>query len=128
VVITQNRLLRMPLIAKDRLCTLLPRGKRANHRDYICVQRSVDRFIVLCSWKVQHISRPVNHLIRGSVLATQPQARIQRKNKFCSKLDYNLAPKANRRPSQSFTTNSRDSHGMLAMPRVNSTPRAAYSA
>jgi hypothetical protein len=44
------------------------------------------------------------------------------------KLDYKFAPKANRRPSQSFTTNSRECHGMLAGPRVNSTPRAAYSA
>ena len=39
-----------------------------------------------------------------------------------------LAPKASRRPSQSFRTNSREFHGMLATSRVNSTPRAAYSA
>jgi len=42
--------------------------------------------------------------------------------------DYRFAPKASRRPSQSFTTNSRECHGMLASPRVNSTPWAAYSA
>jgi hypothetical protein len=41
---------------------------------------------------------------------------------------YRCAPKASRRPSQSFTTNSREFHGMLAIPRANSTPRAAYSA
>ena len=41
--------------------------------------------------------------------------------------DYRFAPKASRRPSQSFTTNSREFHGMLASPRVNSTPTAAYS-
>ncbi len=39
-----------------------------------------------------------------------------------------FAPKASRRPSQSFTTNSREFHGMSAGPRVNSTPLAAYSA
>src|SRR6266581_5981477 len=41
---------------------------------------------------------------------------------------YRFAPKASRRPSQSFTTNSRLCHGMLPSPRVNSTPWAAYSA
>jgi hypothetical protein len=41
--------------------------------------------------------------------------------------NYGFAPKARRRPSQSFTTNSRDFHGMLATCRVNSTPRATYS-
>jgi hypothetical protein len=41
---------------------------------------------------------------------------------------YRFAPKASRRPSQSFTTNSRQCHGMLPSPRVNSTPWAAYSA
>ena len=41
---------------------------------------------------------------------------------------YKLAPKATKRPSQSFTTNSREFHGMLPSSRVNSTPRAAYSA
>ncbi len=41
--------------------------------------------------------------------------------------DYRFAPKASRRPSQSFTTNSRVCHGMLPSPRVNSTPWAAYS-
>lgn len=42
--------------------------------------------------------------------------------------DYRFAPKANRRPSQSFTTNARECHGVLASPRVNSIPWAAYSA
>src|SRR6266481_9894571 len=41
---------------------------------------------------------------------------------------YRFAPKASRRPSQSFTTNSRQCQGMLPSPRVNSTPWAAYSA
>src|ERR1700721_47359 len=41
---------------------------------------------------------------------------------------YSFAPKASRRPSQSLTTNSRERHGMLASARVNSRPRAAYSA
>ncbi len=41
---------------------------------------------------------------------------------------YRFAPKASRRPSQSFTTNSRLCQGMLPSPRVNSTPWAAYSA
>jgi hypothetical protein len=39
-----------------------------------------------------------------------------------------FAPKASRRPSQSFTTNSRERQGVLASARVNSTPRLAYSA
>jgi len=39
-----------------------------------------------------------------------------------------FAPKASRRPSQSFTANSRVCQGVLPSPRVNSTPRAAYSA
>src|SRR5687768_13374406 len=39
-----------------------------------------------------------------------------------------LAPKASKRPSQSFTTNSRDCHSVFASPRVNSTPRATNSA
>src|SRR5438046_6303005 len=42
------------------------------------------------------------------------------------KLDYKFAPEASRRASHSFTTNSRECHGMLASPRVNSTPPAAY--
>jgi hypothetical protein len=42
--------------------------------------------------------------------------------------DYRFAPKASRRPSQSFTANSRMCHGVLASPRLNSTPWAAYSA
>ena len=42
--------------------------------------------------------------------------------------DYKLAPKASRRPSQSFTTNSRQCHGISLSSRVNSTPWAAYSA
>ena len=33
--------------------------------------------------------------------------------------DYRFAPKASRRPSQSFTTNSRLCQGMLPSPRVN---------
>src|SRR5216684_3540425 len=41
---------------------------------------------------------------------------------------YRFAPKASRRPSQSFTTNSRLCQGMLPSPGVNSTPWAAYSA
>jgi hypothetical protein len=41
---------------------------------------------------------------------------------------YRFAPKASRRPSQSFTTNSRQCHGMLPSRRVNSAPWAAYSA
>jgi len=41
---------------------------------------------------------------------------------------YRFAPKASRRPSQSFTTNSRECHGVLPSPRVNSTPWPAYSA
>jgi hypothetical protein len=41
---------------------------------------------------------------------------------------YKSEPKASRRPSQSFTTNSRVCHGVLASSRVNSTPLAAYSA
>ena len=41
---------------------------------------------------------------------------------------YRFAPKASNRPSQSFTTNSREFQGMLPSPRTNSTPRAAYSA
>ena len=41
---------------------------------------------------------------------------------------YKFAPKASRRPSQSFTTNSRECQGVLPSSRVNSTPRAAYSA
>jgi phosphoenolpyruvate phosphomutase-like protein len=36
--------------------------------------------------------------------------------------NYKFAPKASRRPSQSFTTNSRECHGVLASPRLNSTP------
>ena len=39
-----------------------------------------------------------------------------------------FAPKASSRPSQSFTANSRVCQGVLSSPRVNSTPRAAYSA
>src|SRR5690242_7312737 len=39
-----------------------------------------------------------------------------------------FAPNANRRPSQCLTTNSRECHGVLARTRVNSTPRASYSA
>src|SRR4029077_5155174 len=42
--------------------------------------------------------------------------------------DCRFAPKASRRPSQSFTTNSRLCHVMLPSPRANSTPWAAYSA
>ena len=42
--------------------------------------------------------------------------------------DYRFAPKASRRPSQSFTTNSRQCHAMLPSPRANATPWAAYSA
>jgi hypothetical protein len=41
---------------------------------------------------------------------------------------YRFAPKASKRPSQSFTTNSRQCQGMLPSPRVNSTPWAEYSA
>src|SRR5580704_5056591 len=41
---------------------------------------------------------------------------------------YNFAPKASSLPSQSFTTNSRVCHGVSTSPRVNSTPRDAYSA
>jgi hypothetical protein len=41
--------------------------------------------------------------------------------------DYKFAPKASCRPSRSFTTNSRECHGMLASPSANSTPRAALS-
>src|SRR6266436_2371867 len=37
---------------------------------------------------------------------------------------YRFAPKASRRPSQSFTTNSRQCQGMLPSPRVNSRPWA----
>src|SRR5260370_38603359 len=51
-----------------------------------------------------------------------------RKSKGTTEEDYRFAPKASRRPSQSFTTNSRLCHGMLPSPRVNSTPWAAYSA
>src|SRR5258708_10931036 len=47
---------------------------------------------------------------------------------YTKKTDYKFAPKASRRPSQSFTTNSRERHGVFASPRVNSTPLAAYSA
>jgi hypothetical protein len=39
-----------------------------------------------------------------------------------------FAPKASRRPSQSFTTNSRERQDVSASARVNSTPRLAYSA
>ncbi len=39
-----------------------------------------------------------------------------------------FAPKASRRPSQSFTTNSREPQGVSPRPRVNSTPRLANSA
>ena len=39
-----------------------------------------------------------------------------------------FAPKASRRPSQSFTTNSRECQGVLERPRVNSTLRVANSA
>jgi hypothetical protein len=41
---------------------------------------------------------------------------------------FGSAPKASRRPSQSFTTNSRESQGVLSRPRVNATPQAPYSA
>ncbi len=44
------------------------------------------------------------------------------------KSHYKFDPKASKRPSQSFTTNSRDCHGVLASSRTNSTPLAAYSA
>src|SRR5579871_5372526 len=39
-----------------------------------------------------------------------------------------VAPNASSRPSQSFTTNSREFHGISPSPRTNSTPFAAYSA
>lgn len=39
-----------------------------------------------------------------------------------------LAPNASRRPSPSLTTNSRQFQGVSPSSRVNSTPRAAYSA
>ena len=41
---------------------------------------------------------------------------------------YKFAPNTINRPSQSFTTNSREFHGILPIPRANSTPRAEYSA
>src|SRR5271170_5761528 len=44
------------------------------------------------------------------------------------KRTYKFEPKASRRPSQSFTTNSRECQGMFPSSRVNSTPLAAYSA
>ena len=44
-----------------------------------------------------------------------------------TEMGYRFAPNASRRPSQSFTTNSRQRHGMLPSPRTNSTPRDEYS-
>jgi hypothetical protein len=41
---------------------------------------------------------------------------------------YKFEPKANSRPSQSLTTNSRPPHGMSPSSRAISTPLPAYSA
>ena len=52
----------------------------------------------------------------------------RRSTNLAIETDYKFAPKASRRPSQSFTTNSRGCQGVFASPRANSTPRASYSA
>src|SRR5262249_10264366 len=57
------------------------------------------------------------------------KGKRRRKTDLISITDYfRFAPKASRRPSQSFTTNSRECQGVFARPRVNSTPRVANSA
>jgi hypothetical protein len=61
-------------------------------------------------------------------VAGTEQIRKQKRSEKRDRLHYKFEPKASSRPSPSFTTNSREFHGMLARPRVNSTPCAAYSA
>lgn len=67
----------------------------------------------------------------GAAIPRKPILRHSPSGRFLKRTteeDYRFAPKASRRPSQSFTTNSRLCHGTLPSPRVNSTPWAAYSA
>src|SRR5208283_3810249 len=48
--------------------------------------------------------------------------RAERSRVGKSLRDYKFEPKASKRPSQSFTTNSRECHGVLASSRTNSKP------
>src|SRR5437660_8433341 len=82
-------------------------------------------------WKVLPVIRPHLGANFSEVTYGHSLRRAQSRVVFGAgqpKLDYKFAPKASRRPSQSFTTNSRECHGVFASARVNSTPRAAYSA
>jgi hypothetical protein len=42
----------------------------------------MNRLVVLRPGHVKHVSRPINHPIGCTVLATQPQSGIQRKNEL----------------------------------------------
>ena len=71
----------------------------------------------------------VRHFLGGSFVAAllRMTALREQEGNFQGS-SRKFEPKASRRPSQSFTTNSRECHGMLPSSRVNSTPLAVYSA